>query len=266
MSKRLPSYCARPRSDHSSWCWRLLRGQSARCSLSLFAVRILFLVLVLGIPSLGYAAPDDDPFGEPSGTRVVPSQTGPELGLSIGLATPRGAFEEDRVLRERVAAVVPLEVDAGYRLAPDWLIGVYGQYGVGISSSTSLASCASCVHTWLRYGVRGQYSVARTDSLHAWVGLGTGPFSFDTVVEDSNIGQNHSGWELFYLQLGSAWRPTPGLELGPVVSFSYATIDEREATCYRVNKDLCPRTSAVSLSDAGPVYWSTTSLRIVFLP
>jgi len=108
--------------------------------------------------------------------------------------------------------------------------------------------------------------VARTDSLHAWVGLGTGPFSFDTVVEDSNIGQNHSGWELLYLQLGSAWRPTPGLELGPVVSFSYATIDEREATCYRVNKDLCPRTSAVSLSDAGPVYWSTTSLRIVFLP
>ena len=225
------------------------------------------MLLILALGSSSQAADDSDPFMSAADEATTEaSSLGPELGLTLGLSSPNGALERDEPLRSRVASVVPLHVDAGYRLSPYWLVGVYGEYGVGLSSATSRTDCPSCVHTWIRYGIRGQFSIARTKYTHAWIGLGTGPFSFDTVNEDNNIGQSYSGWELFNIQLGGAWRASSGLEVGPVFSFGYATVNERAATCYRINKDECPRTSPASLSEAGPIYWSMTGLRVVVLP
>lgn len=212
------------------------------------------------------AADDDDPFAPELGPGPQETDSGPELGLRLGVTTGSGDFESGDTLASSVSSVLPLWVDAGYRFEDRWFAGFYWQYGLGVRSATSIATCPDCVHNGIRYGVQVNYSVVRRPTAHVWVGLGVGHQSFETVNEATKRGTAYSGWEPLNLQFGSSWRPTSGLEFGPFFALAYTTINSKGGVCYSADRNSCPAQDRTSLTNAGPIWWSTFGVRAVFLP
>lgn len=213
-----------------------------------------------------WAENDEDPFALESDATPPASTSGPELGLRLGLSTGSGQLEESGPLRERIAGMLPLWVDAGYRLYDRWFLGVYWQYGLGLSSSSSDAECESCVHSAIKYGLQINYSFLTTPAARVWAGIGAGHQSFETVDEQTKRGVAFAGWEPVSLHVGSSWRPVEGVEIGPYFTWAYSTIGSKSNVCYEPDRGRCPPEEAVDFSDSSTILWSTFGIRAVFLP
>lgn len=224
------------------------------------------LMLIGGWSSPALANNDEDPFAPESEQPIAPPESGPELGLRLGLTNGVGSFESGNRVSESVAGMLPLWVDAGYRIYDRWFLGFYWQYALGIRSSTSESDCKSCVHSGIHYGLQVNYSVLRGPHAHVWVGLGVGRHSFETVDEVTKRGTAYEGWEPLSLHLGSAWRPTLGVEIGPFLALAYSTTGSRSGVCYAPDRASCPPEEKTSLPDGGPIWWNTVGIRASFLP
>lgn len=224
--------------------------------------------LTLFVSSVGvaWAENDEDPFAPETDDAPSESSDGPELGLRLGLTTGNGEFESSEPLNDNVIGMLPLWVDAGYRFHDRWFVGMYWQYGLGLSSVTSKSECAACVHSSIKYGLQIHYTFLTTQTTRLWTGLGVGRQSFESVNEDTKRGVAFSGWEPISLHFGSSWRPTQGVELGPFFSWSYSTIGSRSNVCYEADRARCPAEEEKTLPDGGPIWWSTFGIRAVFLP
>jgi hypothetical protein len=218
-----------------------------------------------------FAAPaaadnDEDPFAPEDDQPVPASENGPELGLRLGLTSGSGGFEPGNRLSSSVVGMLPLWVDAGYRLYDRWFVGFYWQYSLGLRSRASRAECESCVHSGIRYGLQVNYSVLRGQYAHVWAGLGVGHQSFETVDEQTKRGTAYAGWEPISLHIGSAWRPTLGVEIGPFFSVAYTTVGTRSSVCYAPDRKACPPEAETSLPQGGSIWWNTVGIRASFLP
>jgi hypothetical protein len=209
---------------------------------------------------------DEDPFAPESEQPQAPPESGPELGLRLGLTNGIGSFESGNTVSKHVAGMLPLWVDAGYRVYDRWFLGFYWQYALGIPSSTSKSECESCVHSGIRYGLQVNYSILRGPHSHVWAGLGVGRHSFETVDEVTKRGTAYEGWEPLSVHLGSAWRPTMGIEIGPFFTLAYSTLSSRSGVCYAPDRADCPPEEKASLPNAGPIWWNTVGIRASFLP
>lgn len=209
---------------------------------------------------------DEDPFAPEADDAPTDTSSGPELGLRLGLTTGSGEFEANRSLHHNVTGMLPLWVDAGYRFYDRWFVGVFWQYGLGLSSATSKAECTTCVHSSIKYGIQVNYSFLTTQSTRVWSGLGVGHQSFETVDEETKRGTAFAGWEPISVHLGSSWRPTDGVELGPFFSWSYSTMGSKSNVCYEPDRARCPAEEETSLPNASHIWWSTFGIRAVFLP
>src|SRR5262245_53604601 len=74
---------------------------------------------------------------------------GVDLGLRLGYAIPLGSVAESAGgtsadLNNLVDGVVPIWVDLGYRFNPNFMLGLYFQYGFGLLSDSSCPSPLSC--------------------------------------------------------------------------------------------------------------------------
>lgn len=226
---------------------------------------LALLCLALGSFSQTSSAQDnsEDPFALPEGETASDAE-GPEAGLRLGLTNVSGSFEPNFELDDEVAGLLPLWLDAGYRFADRWFVGAYFQYAVGVTSKTRDRVCPSCVNTWMRYGIQGQYSIVRTPGAHVWLGLAVGRHSYDLLNEEDQKGTAYAGWEPFHVQAGGSWRPLPGFELGPFISLSYAFVDSKQDTCARART--CGESIDVDLPKGGGFFTSTAGLRAAFLP
>lgn len=213
-----------------------------------------------------FANNDEDPFAPESEQASSPPESGPELGLRLGLTNASGAFESGNPVGNSVAGMLPLWVDAGYRVYDRWFLGFYWQYALGIRSSTSSTECEDCVHSGIHYGLQVNYSVLRGKRAHIWVGLGFGHQSFETVDEVTKQGTAYEGWEPLSVHLGSAWRPTLGVEIGPYFSMTYSTISSRNRVCYAPDRSGCPPVERTSLPEGETIWWNTVGVRASFLP
>lgn len=223
-------------------------------------------ILVASWTSLATANNDEDPFAPESEPLPSAPESGPELGLRLGLTNGAGELEADRPVGEFVAGMLPLWVDAGYRLYDRWFVGLYWQYSLGLRSSTSRTQCEDCVHSGIRYGLQVNYSVVRTPLAHVWAGLGVGRQSFETVNERTKRGTAYDGWEPISIHLGSAWRPSLGVEVGPFFSLAYGSMNGRSNVCYDSDRAGCPPEDEIALANGGTIWWSTVGLRASFLP
>lgn len=226
---------------------------------------VLCCFTTLAISHPAAAENDEDPFA-PQGELTPNSGHGPELGFRLGITTGTGSFEPGHALHDDVAGLLPLWVDAGYRFLDRWFVGAYWQYGIGLSSSTSKALCDTCVHSNIKYGLQVNYSFLTIERTRVWAGLGFGRHSFETVDEKTKRGMSFTGWEPLSVHLGSSWRPTDGVEIGPFFSWSYSTISSRTNVCYEADQRRCPPEQETELPDGGPIWWTTFGVRAVFLP
>lgn len=151
---------------------------------------------------------------------VAPAQApGIELGVRLGYGIPVGAAVPDSDLKRNIAAEVPVWIDLGYRLNPQWMIGLYG---LGLMTRDDKRLCESyhvdCSLHDLRLGAHAQYHVLAPARLDPWLGVGLG---YEWLTADGASGGRFAsatmrGWELANLQGGSERTAT-------AVSFIYHT-------------------------------------------
>jgi hypothetical protein len=168
-----------------------------------------------------------------SAARADATPTGIELGLRTGYAIPLGSSvggPGDNSLSNTFNGVLPIWVDAGYRLNPNLFLGAYFQYGIaflntskaGSSGVNCNASGVSCSGSDLMFGVQAHYHFMPDGTIDPWAGLGIGYEIANVSVSQGgqSASVSQSGFQFVNFQAGGDYKATPNLGIGPFVMFS----------------------------------------------
>jgi outer membrane protein W len=193
--------------------------------------------LALGFLSLASGASAQAPAAKPGGF---------SLGLRTGFALPMGrvgyiaidnvADTRSRPLSDKIMGMVPIWLDAGYRINPSVYVGAFFQYSFAFINNDKTPSCdqLSCSAHDISFGANVHYHLHPGASFDPWIGAGvgyemtsmhqsgtvtlptpTGPLSVSTDTT-STI----KGFQFLMLQAGGDFRATPDLAVGPFVNFA----------------------------------------------
>lgn len=177
----------------------------------------------------GAAAPTGEPAQElDAGAPLGPQDGGTEYtGLSVGLrggfAIP-GGTAKSTALSDVVKYVVPIGVDVGYYLKPDFYVGAYFLYGFAGTSRSSQDACpsgtdTSCSAQSYKWGVVAEYAFRHTTKWSPWVRGGIGMDVINLTATDSTGATSQSsalfGVEWAVLSAGLDWKPGYFYGIGP---------------------------------------------------
>lgn len=188
---------------------------------------------------LGVLAASGHARGEPAAAEMTRLQ----LGLRTGFGLPLGKyadvrtlagvrFEEVNALSDDIHGVIPLWLDAAYRLTQRLSVGAYFVYGLVLPKVAPAADplgggCAEafdCSATGLRAGVQALYALTDGGAVRPWIGLAIGYEWVNTEIQGQDIDFRletwHSGPEFLNLQGGADFRLARGFGLGPFVGIS----------------------------------------------
>jgi hypothetical protein len=212
---------------------------------SSFVVSLTSAVLLL-TPLARAAEPSDaaEPTAPPAPAHASHSF---ELAARLGLAVPMGHFIKPEALAfagttlvgpseslsDAYSTSVPIAIDAGYRVLPGLMLGIYGQYAFvsGKSGNDGCPAQVSCLNRNahdIAFGIQGQYHLLQQAPIDPWLGLGFG-YEFLTqngsVPPSGTVGAtesypNFSGPQLLELQGGLNFKAGDVVALGPFLSFS----------------------------------------------
>jgi hypothetical protein len=137
-----------------------------------------------------------------------------ELGVGAGYAQGVGDIAKGRsTMQDLSGPGGAVEVDVGYRLSPEFMIGVYGtgaQFARGdiVTDGTDVRSATA--------GVQANYHFRPSYRIDPWVGLGTG-WKGMWLSPDSGKDTSLQGLELARLQVGADYRISPEVAITPVL-------------------------------------------------
>jgi hypothetical protein len=159
------------------------------------------------------------------------SDQGVSFGLRAGWSIPIGALEKNDSMRSNFSGMVPLWLDAGYRLSKHLYLGAYVQWGPVFVSDQVCRGNLSCSASDLRFGINAHWHFkwviaggSWAGRFDPWIGIGSG-YESATVYLSTPLGARSSetkyGFEYGNFQLGadyqgSEWR------LGAFASLSVA--------------------------------------------
>ena len=108
--------------------------------------------------------------------------------------------------------MVPLWIDAGWRVNPNLFLGAFVAYGIGVDKNFPGTSGHD-----VRFGIQAQLNTSLEEPLSAWAGLGLGY----EVLEVSSPGPMTAyGWEYFNVQAGVDVSTGTAIRVGPFVAFT----------------------------------------------
>jgi outer membrane protein W len=142
------------------------------------------------------------------------------LGVRTGYSIPMGDAAKDAPLNDGVSGMIPLQLDLGYRVTPNIVVGGYFQYGfVMVKDCPDGADCSG---NDLRFGVQGQYHLSPGESINPWFGVGLGYEILKNKAEAAGVEVTASskGMEFLNLQGGADFAVADGIGVGPFVSLS----------------------------------------------
>ncbi|MCB9584074.1 MAG: outer membrane beta-barrel protein [Polyangiaceae bacterium] len=154
------------------------------------------------------------------------------LGLRAGYGIPMGKVQDDVTvagqttefkLSDTVSSAFPaLQLDAGYFVTPEIMLGAYFGYAVLSVADDACPSGVDCSANQLRYGIQAQYHLSRGENLDPWFGLG---FGFEDISMSREAGGQSqdfslSGLEFISLNGGADFQVADGIGVGPYVSFA----------------------------------------------
>jgi hypothetical protein len=147
-----------------------------------------------------------------------------ELGVSFGYSQGAGdVARAESTVHDLSGAGAALGIHAGYRLSPQFMIGVYGngaQYSRGdaLAEGTTVRSAAA--------GAEVNYHFRPSYTIDPWVGLGVG---WHGLWLTPNAGQNTSihGLELARVTVGADYRITPEVSIAPVLGADVSAVPSR---------------------------------------
>jgi hypothetical protein len=181
-------------------------------------------VWLASVPSLATAMQDAASTPAPAGR-----DHGISLGLRAGYGVPLGNEAGDFKLSSSIKGMIPLWLDAGYRINPSFYLGAFFQYGFGLAPDACI-STIDCSEHIIRIGVNAHYHLLPDESIDPWLGIGAGyeifSFSFSGTIPGLQIpisgSGSESGFEFANVQLGGDVRITPNFAMGPFIAFSLA--------------------------------------------
>jgi hypothetical protein len=165
------------------------------------------------------------------------------LGLRAGYALPMGKVGKiqstggntsttDDTLSDALSGMVPIRVDAGYRINPSLYVGGFFQYGFGIINKDKSQVCnqISCSAHDMAFGANVQYHLLPAASFDPWIGAGvgyeilaiheSGSVPFGTSQIQLDVDANLKGFQFVNLEAGGDFKAAPDFAVGPFVNFA----------------------------------------------
>jgi outer membrane protein W len=149
------------------------------------------------------------------------------LGLRLGYAPSMGDAMQGQSMKDAMPSQIPIQLDALYRLTPEWALGAYLSYGFGQLSSAEANACdvagVDCSMSAMRFGVEATYTFTQASPQFVpWLGFGTGveTVSEKVAVSGASMSQDTTGWEFLNLQIGGDYKASPTFAIGPYLQYS----------------------------------------------
>jgi outer membrane protein W len=202
--------------------------------------------------------------------RADATPTGIEVGLRSGYALPLGdgvaaqSGQPALALSDTISGMVPIWVDAGYRLNSNMMLGAYFQYGFTSFNTGKQPACTvsdnSCSARDLMFGAQFHYHFMPDQTIDPWAGVGLGYEIVNTSFDDYTLGSTGSGSYggfQFVFQAGGDYKVMPNLGIGPFLMFSLG-----QYSCVSSIANMPP----VSCSTSGIVLheWLTFGIRVAY--
>jgi hypothetical protein len=194
--------------------------------------------------------------------RGAQAEPNAELGLRLGYAVPMGKTDDDSDMTDGVSGQIPIWLDLGLRITPNVMLGLYGQYGIGMTGGNfgdtcdqqeAAASAAGvdfgCSVTDVRFGAQAHYHFTPKGDTDPWLGVGFGYewLTFGVSAEgngaSASLSSTGSGFEFVNFQLGLDVLAAPSFGIGPFLAFTLGQYDSYSnectglANCAAINAD-----------------------------
>ena len=185
------------------------------------------------------AAPEPAVAPKPASDAAPTSDAGGRfvIGLRLGFALPIGDAVKDNPLGDYVSGVIPIWLDLGYMVTRNIMVGVYGQYGFGLTKSKfkddfGIPSAASTSASDIRFGAQAQYHLKPGESMNPWFGLGFGYEigSATASLAGHEMTVSGRGFEYVNFQGGLDFKVNSLMGIGPFLSFSLGKYDSYKIT------------------------------------
>ena len=166
-----------------------------------------------------------------------------ELGLRTGYAIPLGdatGGNPSHPLSDVVSGMVPIWIDAGYKLNPNMYIGANFQYGITFINNDKTGcgmSGANCSANDLMFGIDFHYHLMPDQTIDPWGGVGVGYEILNLSSGQDSTGVN--GFQFLNLQLGADYKAMPNLGIGPFLMFSMGEFSNCSATVQGMSASSC---------------------------
>jgi hypothetical protein len=149
----------------------------------------------------------------------------PFLGARIGFGLPFGDITAGNDVRDVVSSVVPLQVDAGFRLGRPFALAGYVSYGFGLLADEADRACGAtdCSARLFRLGVQAAIHSGIGSGRDVWGGV---LFGWERLGLDGPQDLTASGPELG-IQGGLDFTGT-GTGFGPFVSLTFGEFSTLE--------------------------------------
>jgi hypothetical protein len=173
-----------------------------------------------------------------------------EVGLRLGYAVPMGKTDDDSDMTDSVSGQIPIWLDLGLRLTPNVMLGLYGQYGFGITggdlgdlcdqqetAASAVGVDFGCSVTDVRFGVQAHYHFQPKGEIDPWIGMGFGyewltfGISAEGNGQSASLSSTGKGFELVNLQLGLDVLAAPSFGVGPFFAFTVGQYDSYSNDC-----------------------------------
>jgi hypothetical protein len=159
----------------------------------------------------------------PPPARTVPNQA---LEITLGAGYAQGVGDiaaNQRALGDISRAGAEISLGLGYRIDPNWMIGVYGsgsKYAISDFSDGDIWSATA--------GVQGNYHFLPQNDLDPWVGLASG-WRGHWVKHANGLGtDSRHGWDIARLTAGLDFRLASQIAVAPYVSAGVTTFLTQE--------------------------------------
>ena len=196
------------------------------------------VVAVLLMGRAAFAQEPNMPATGPAGSGQS-ELSGIELGVRVGYGLPLGnaygvAGLPNAKLSDLIGGMIPFWADVGYRIDPNWYVGGFFQFSIGLVPS-SLCSGIGCSENELRFGLNVHYHFLPAGTFDPWVGIGAGYeilniSASNLGVSVSGVSASTNGWEFGNAQLGLDYKFSPEFGVGPFVTFTVAQFANASAS------------------------------------
>lgn len=188
--------------------------------------------------------------------------SGWEFGLRSGYALAFGKLAANTdPISDDVSGMIPIWVDAGYRITPHFYVGAYFQYGFILLAD----GCDGCSAKDIRLGANVHYHVLPHASVDPWLGAGLG-YEWLSASQTTGSGltartldATFHGFELLNLQAGVDFRISDKGTVGPFVAFTFD-----QASTQTVSSG--NQSSSTSDFDKAFHHWLYLGVRVAFIP